>query len=652
MKIQPVLQASSPEGLTPAFGADSSLGMKVLDVLMNPSSQIGIGFRDSFDNIARVKVADSRSKIGGRERMLDEWLTTVLFTFGVPVSKRIYDRVLGATKLLPLPEFDPLLLYDDIQKLTPEAINKFATAEDARHLRDLVNNDTIKAQLFNKLTLTKGVAQSLYATNGLIKVLVSSIPVALFIGFGIPYLNHRRTVHALAEQIRNRDFDGPDLGAHKDLLEKLGIDVTGEKSLPVLQAPLPQVRQLQAPVSYENPQEALAYSMTGGAPFTPAAVTQPTAFNTPVTQTAFATPSASSYKLPASAAINPFVTSPETLASSHKPSATFHYNPEPPQFGSAGKLAAQLLQNDRLTNMLFVDFILSGGRVATTRNPNERLEMLVKEGAIIAFLYGISEALNKGIKSFFVNQMSVVPDLSNQMLNRIGKEFGKAPEAFVDTVDAAWRKLGFNETEQRVLLAADLAQPSPDETALLKRFTEKIRTYAHEGAKGGNYLLDQAIELGYVSVHRAKSEAGLVERVLNKAKQPAITGFNLKQRIQIGDLLDMANVFETMKKHAGRAPESFGSFVRRSFLGKQAAYWGSNAVCFVGLAIMVPLLQHWLSYKRTGKYYFTGVDENQVRQAVELVKHDKQPGGFTIGSAHSPAITKLRPEIEQLQPVA
>ena len=60
------------------------------------------------------------------------------------------------------------------------------------------------------------------------------------------------------------------------------------------------------------------------------------------------------------------------------------------------KIAENIMFNP-VKNMMVLDSCISGQRLATARNNNERKELLIKEGTFLFFVYGAGEFLKKGI---------------------------------------------------------------------------------------------------------------------------------------------------------------------------------------------------------------------------------------------------------------
>lgn len=156
---------------------------RLLTTLDDNTSMASVVLRDGMDNVGRAHQAFQRNSHDGRERVIEENLTTLIWGFGIRFMKdRVYDPI--ARRLgLAHPAFDMALLKDGPQKLTPKIVRQFAPHD--KPLLDLVSQPAL---------------QKVYHRSNVAKFLVSTgIPI-LLIAFGIPTFNQWLTRRKLAQE--------------------------------------------------------------------------------------------------------------------------------------------------------------------------------------------------------------------------------------------------------------------------------------------------------------------------------------------------------------------------------------------------------------------------------------------------------------------
>jgi hypothetical protein len=62
------------------------------------------------------------------------------------------------------------------------------------------------------------------------------------------------------------------------------------------------------------------------------------------------------------------------------------------------------------------------------------------------------------------------------------------------------------------------------------------------------------------------------------------------------------------QKLQGKELGALASMVNKSYMGRFSAMILANVVCAFFVAYLGPKVQHWITYKMTGKDYFPGVD--------------------------------------------
>ncbi len=155
---------------------------RLLITLDDNTSMASVVLRDGMDNVGRAHQAFQRNSHDGRERVIEENLTTLIWGFGIRFMKdRVYDPIARRLGLLH-PGFDMALLKDGPQKLTPELVRQLAPHD--QHLLDLVSKPELQ-KLYHKSNVAKFV-------------IATGIPI-LLIAFGIPTFNQWLTRRKLAQ---------------------------------------------------------------------------------------------------------------------------------------------------------------------------------------------------------------------------------------------------------------------------------------------------------------------------------------------------------------------------------------------------------------------------------------------------------------------
>lgn len=162
----------------------SPLIIKTLLKMEDTSSMAAIVTRDMVDNAGRVTQAYKRDINDGKERLIEENLTTLIWGFGIGfIKKFLFNPLAKKFTAVRHPNFNLTLLNDGVQKLTPELVSKFAPSDT--HLMKLASDSAL---------------QKTYKLMGSLKFFIATgIPIAL-ISFGIPTINQAMTKKRLRKQ--------------------------------------------------------------------------------------------------------------------------------------------------------------------------------------------------------------------------------------------------------------------------------------------------------------------------------------------------------------------------------------------------------------------------------------------------------------------
>jgi len=155
---------------------------RFVSALNNEKSMFSIAVRDGVDNTGRAIQETKRSRHGGRERLLEDVATLLIWGFGISfLKKQVYDRF--AKKWLKHPDIDT----GWVEKLDANRIKTFAERHPGAY-------DGVLEALTNPSLMRK-----YKGSNWLKLALCTGIPVAV-IAFGIPTFNQWLTRRIIAQE--------------------------------------------------------------------------------------------------------------------------------------------------------------------------------------------------------------------------------------------------------------------------------------------------------------------------------------------------------------------------------------------------------------------------------------------------------------------
>ena len=155
-----------------------------LNTLDERTNMLSVVLRDGVDNLGRSYVAYKRDPNDGRERLIEENITTVIWGFGIKVMKNyVYDPLVKALfSNLRYPAMDMSLLKEGAHQLSKKVVEDYAPQD--KHLLELVQSKSLQ-----KMYHTSNVARFLITTG---------TPIAL-IALGIPTFNQWLTRKKVAQ---------------------------------------------------------------------------------------------------------------------------------------------------------------------------------------------------------------------------------------------------------------------------------------------------------------------------------------------------------------------------------------------------------------------------------------------------------------------
>ena len=326
-----------------------------------------------------------------------------------------------------------------------------------------------------------------------------------------------------------------------------------------------------------------------------------------------------------------------TTASGHPPNSAVH-------FGGLGTLMASgssfFLQNEK-TNTLVIDGIISGGRIEKARNRVERAEIIFREATLILFLYFVQGHIQNLIHKAVGKLLNIPTSLGFKDMQFIKKK-ATEDKNFVHQVqhDAEQIRHKMDAKLQNMVgktspASEKLSKTLPDSERLTKQpaakrqaLLEVIHEYfIHERdlVKGKtNLLFETAIESGLIPTFKPEASTPSfwtqlknIGRELNPTTERNLsqnTHLDLTKKINLAGVEELKDKLHELalsgQDQAGRAlPEVLNRMMKLRFFSLVA----SNVACFAALSVVFPAIQHWISYKMTGKEAFPGIADTEKK---------------------------------------
>lgn len=253
-------------------------------------------------------------------------------------------------------------------------------------------------------------------------------------------------------------------------------------------------------------------------------------------------------------------------------------------FGGGAELvgnALQHLQNsDKLSTLLFSDVPLSSGRILTTRNKDEQIEKIIKEVGLIGILFFLASNLEN---KFSGKLKDVTYPGLKYLFNTYGEK-GKTDLKFIDD---------YKNTLAGKSKLIDKINDHPE-------FIEKVRDY---------------FDINNVKNPRKNSQDLLFEVAHKAGKIPTFSNehIDITKKIDVNGIKAVAEFLDNLAGKAGKVvntnqiPQEITHELKNAALHKFGAFAGSTAICWGLMSYALPKFQHWVTFKRTGKDFFPGV---------------------------------------------
>jgi hypothetical protein len=505
----------------------------LLQTLMNPKvanvvsrlddthSMFSIATRDFVDNAGRTVMEWKRSPEGGKERLIEEAITTVIWGFGINFMKeRIYDPFVKKFANIPLPDLDAQILNQaHPQALSPEMAKAFEAKmpEVYKHVREAITTPALQAKY--------------HASNVAKFALCTFVPVAL-LAFGVPRFNQWLTRNRLAKQ---KNSQAPQFGL---------------------------AAQAYTPLKRAKSFSAFEQAQAG------------------------------------------------------------YYGAPTVQFGNSGlgravaETASLFLQNER-ANTLLVDGTLSTGRAYSARNWLERMEIIFREATIIGFLFFAQRPIQNWMQKHMDKLFGTTTQMEFNGLTHLKNQLSSAPHFDLSAdFQKSWKELVG-------VLAQKMPTHAEESIASMLKTPGQGMFSGVFGAKSTQAAANASVELlekPLVEVIREFALAGKADNlILEMAKSQnlikTMAGANGEKLLDLTKMVNTKEMpyliksLESMaQKLQGKELGALASMVNKSYMGRFSAMILANAVCAFFVAYLGPKVQHWLTYKMTGKDYFPGVE--------------------------------------------
>ncbi|WP_373533286.1 hypothetical protein [Vampirovibrio sp.] len=592
------------------------------------TSMVSLALRDGVESSGRTVMEYKRDKHGGRERLIEEGATMLIWAFGINWMKNLYDwGAKDILKKIDLPDLNTALLKapQDPGKQTGikafwELLNPPSAQTLVQGSGEALSDNTQKftkqftnVEAYQKLSNIAASQGKKYAKSNMGKFLFATgIPVAA-IAFGIPSFNQWFTRKKLEQEPKGHT-------AHNH-----------PAPLPTAGGPKPKTG---SPFAGRTPMPVSGFS-------------------------AFPTQAPSPYAFSAGPS-NPFAPRPLGAPLKMGTGANVQFSGNPLADG-----AAALLQNERM-NTLLVDGVISGGRIAKARNGQEKVEIMFREGSIIAFLYFGQRMM----QNFMTQKLKGGSELNFDTTRFLNS-------TYVKTGDQAKFFEHFKTDRENLesLLKTDLNQLTQAQSEkeglkfwqnlftqngrkkigvanksayqIEKKLVEQIQEYfLHNpgNPKNPNLIFETAKECGWIPTFDGKETAPktMGETVSHALKNtgssfknkfqfltssgeeavktgadrylsPSAAGkaLNITKKIDTEAILSFAKHMNDVIEHdaKSKAPQALEKLMKQAVNRRGLAWLLSNGICTVFLSYIIPKGQHYLTYKMTGKDYFPGIQK-------------------------------------------
>lgn len=533
-------------------------GNRWMSSLDDSTSMTSIAIRDGLDTSGRTVMEYQRSQHGGRERLIEEVMTLLIWGFGIRFLKdQVYDPFMKRFTRIKHPDLDMSLLKDGPQKLTPELVERFNNHEKFRGAYD----DLLK------IAKNEGNLQKLqsYSTNA--KFLIATgIPV-LLIAFGIPTFNQWLTRQKL-QKAQSENQPMPPVGAgHPVSVPSSGI---------------------QHPVAFTSFQSGkvspFAQAQTpgfNGPPFTAAPLANPAA-PMPGQTPRFAGLGGVTSMLLQNERYNTLLVDGVI---------------------SGGRTYKARNWTERLEIMFreaLVIFFLYFAQAPIQRFFSNLFDRKPDVHTQLPF------STMKHLHEVYGNNSSRFQADYKASTEHLVKLLGLSESELIRNTQQLEYIRNFRGVK-RMINPERVAKLEKIEAELERRLTKAVQDYFLQG-KSGDLFFETAKSGGWIPTFE-KNGVQMLDLSKKIDMQPILRMVDAFGKVH-EDLVKLLPKYNPVEAEA-----LFGKIMKKSLNGRAGAMLLANGVCFFLLSILGPLVQHRITRNMTGKDYFPGVQAEQDQKA-------------------------------------
>jgi hypothetical protein len=615
------------------------------------NSMKALAAQDVVYSSGRIAQEYKRNKYGGHEQLISELTAALVWGFGVPLSKQLYDAVVprlsGGKILYPwmemslvpgaLPKADKKsadgaakgeafdrdaaqvldeaivkACFKDVSRLplegeTPSAKrppvhDPFGFEMRRRHLLDLVAGKGLNTSILEH-----------YRRSNFLKLLLCTTLPMLALGTLIPLALHRLTPWLIKrdqEKERQKAAQSPQALVPSAPVASPGQPMSPTPTTtppraavpPIAHLPLPRAGSFQTAPSPPRPGLASGFPVPSPVGVATGLANGSTAsagpLGPPISPAAPPVPSVPGMApLPVNPGSPRFASSiPAELALKSAGSAL-------PASGKAATshptgllarlspLIATFLANDTLSTLVFVDSPLSLGRVLTTRTSLEQHEVALREVCLILVLFWLQRVVQERIAKAFDKHFDAHSDIEINALRNLYTKYADQPPK---TFQGVYRNL------KETLALIEKSHTDPEHE---KALVDSIRRYFsdhRDKAGASNLVFDLAEASGKIHTLGRQGKKYVDE------EGRGIHYIDLSRRIDTDGVRDLAGYLKHLN-HRMTEGHSLKAMLAKNAGLKMAAFTMSAAVCWGIVSYLVPKAQHYLTYLSTGKDEFPGI---------------------------------------------
>ena len=302
-----------------------------------------------------------------------------------------------------------------------------------------------------------------------------------------------------------------------------------------------------------------------------------------------------------------------------------------------------LNKNTNITNLLLVDSVITGSRIGTAEDNNDRIRWATFEAICLYMMY-VGSAQVRGmiqqgvmdlpkikdfaqLKNLNYNSLAVLqryaqkgesqPNM-NQALGKALTEFGITADKLKE-MEAAFEQY----TAHHTLMAKEKEKVSQQKLKeLMEPIIKSISTHMQKPSTlykpNDNVIVDLLMSEGVMPIHQEGFFSALTHGRLLK---PTVFGIDLTQAMPAFDEKHgekgVANVIYRLSQLAEKESTTIGYQVKASYFGHTVGIFASLLGGYLVMGRLSPWVQRWLSHKVTGQDLPNRMDINNYTDDAE-----------------------------------